>query len=97
MDVIVIDSVAYKLLKEELFQQFKKTLAEVKNEFLLKSNPENDWITIEEAKKIMPYKSKVKWKELRTSGKIKFTRFGRKIKYSKQSLMNFLNRNVVSL
>jgi len=97
MNVIVFDSVAYNSLLNELFARFKKTIKEAQAESLAKSLPEEDWISPEEAKKLLPYKSKAKWKELRVTGAVRFSKFGRKTRYSKKSILNFLNKNVIDL
>jgi hypothetical protein len=97
MNVIILDSDAYNQLLNELFGRFKKALKEAQTEALSKNNPEDDWISQEAAKKLLPYKSKAKWKELRISGSVIFSKFGRKIRYSKKSILNFLNQNVIKL
>ena len=51
MEVIIIDSKAFKKLKEDLFEEFKQVLIEAKKETLAQLAMESDWISTEEAKK----------------------------------------------
>ena len=97
MEVITIETEAYQALKREQIKMFKNALKEFCEENFAGNREEEDWLLPEQAKKIIPYTSKAKWKELRVSGKIKFTRFGRKIKYSKKSLLAFLHKNMITL
>jgi hypothetical protein len=95
MEVIVINSEAFELLKKEMFCLIKQAVAEVLNE---KKNAENsDWITIKEAQKLLPYKSKTTWQKFRDSGDIKFSKSknGRFILYSRKSIIEYLNKNKV--
>lgn len=64
----------------------------------IKSEIENDdWLSPESAKKLLGIKSKSKLQQLRDNGEILFSQHGRIIKYSKKSILNFLNRNVVNI
>lgn len=51
------------------------------------------WIDEKEAKQILGYHSKTKMQELRNSNSIVYSKFGRKIKYQRQSLIDFIERN----
>lgn len=59
----------------------------------LENNQGDPWITLAEAKKILGYESKKKWKELRDTGQIDFAQIGRPFKYYKPSLIKFLEKN----
>ena len=93
MNVIVLDTEAYKQLKTELFGFVKKAITEVLAE--RKAAENSDWIPIEEAMKILPYKSKTSWQKFRDTGIVKFTKAlkGRTIMYSRKSIMEYLNKN----
>lgn len=56
MEVIVIESEAFEQLKLEIMQYVKQALKELLEEKNLADN--TDWITIVEAMKLLPYKSK---------------------------------------
>ena len=91
MNVIVFEENAYYAILREV-------IVYVRNNLLLenqknKVEKEDDWIPLEEAKKILNVKSKTKMQQLRNSGEIVFTKYGRKIKYSRTSLNNFLNQH----
>lgn len=95
MNVIVLDSQAFEQLKLELKGYVKQALSE----FLLEKQlaESSDWITIDDAKKLLPYKSKSTWQNLRDTGVIEFSQFpnSRNILYSKKSILNYLNKNKV--
>ena len=93
MNVIVLDSEAFEQLKLEIKGYVKQALIEFMSE---KNSAENsEWISLSEAQKRLPFKSKTSWQKLRDTGTIKFTQFGRKIMYSKRSIMDYLNKNKI--
>ena len=51
MEVIIIDSKAFKKLKEDLFEEFKQVLIEAKKETLAQLAMESDWVNTAEAKR----------------------------------------------
>lgn len=95
MEVIVIESQAFEQLKLEIKQYVKQALKELLEEKNLANN--TDWITIEEAMKLIPYKSKTTWQRLRDTGAIEISQSpgSRTILYSKKSIQNYLNENRV--
>ena len=93
MEVIIIDSKAFKKLKEDLFEEFKQVLIEAKKETLAQLAMESDWIPTDEAKKLLGIKSKSKMQQLRDYGEIVFTKPGKIILYSKKSIITFLNKH----
>ena len=93
MEVIIIDSKAFKKLKEDLFEEFKQVLIEAKKETLAQLAMESDWISTEEAKKLLGIKSKSKMQQLRDYGEILFTKPGKIILYSKKSIITYLNKH----
>ena len=54
------------------------------------------WVTYKEAQELLPYRSKTKWQQLRDRGEIVFSQFGRKILYSRQSLIDYVKNNKIS-
>ena len=93
MEVIIIDSKAFKKLKEDLFEEFKQVLIEAKMETLAQLAMESDWIPTDEAKKLLGIKSKSKMQQLRDYGEIVFTKPGKIILYSKKSIITYLNKH----
>ena len=93
MEVIIIDSKAYKKLKEELFEEFKQVLIDAKKEALEQLAIESDWIPTQEAKKLLNVKSKTKMQQLRDYGEVEFTKPGKIILYSKKSIIQYLNKH----
>lgn len=93
MEVIVFDSQAFDALKREFKGLVKQALAELLDE--KKSREETDWIELSEAKKLLPFKSKTSWQKIRDNGEIKFTQFGRKILYSRNSIHEYLSKNKI--
>lgn len=67
---------------------FQKALEESETKREIK-----DWISEKEAATILPYKSKKKWAQLRETGNIRFMQIGRKICYSRKSILAFMDKN----
>ena len=68
-------------------------LIEAKKETLAQLAMESDWISTEEAKKLLGIKSKSKMQQLRDYGEIVFTKPGKIILYSKKSIITYLNKH----
>jgi len=96
MNVIVFESDAYYKLQQELIELVKKTVKEGKLQMDDKSISSSEWLTQVEAQKILPYRSKTKWQELRDKGELVFSQFGRKILYSKASLLDYIKKNKIN-
>jgi len=92
MEVIIFEKESYFRLQRELIRMFQKALEETE----AKKNLE-DWISETEASTILPYKSKKKWSQLRATGKIRFMQTGRKICYSRKSILQFMERNALKM
>ncbi len=90
MNVIILQSEAFEQLKIELKSYVKQAL----NEFMKqqKTVQESDWIPIEEARKLLPYKSKTTWQKLRDTGAIVFSQPEPSgiILYSRKSIQAYL-------
>ena len=86
MDVIVIDSEAYKMLLSEITKTVRDTVKEV-------AHPRSDWIGEKEAMVLLGVKSKTTLQNLRDSQEFKFSKHGRIIRYSRESILEFLERN----
>lgn len=95
MQVIILESEAFELLKAE----FKNYVKQALREFMLEKQvaESSDWIPIDEARKLLPYKAKSTWQNLRDTGTIVFTQSqnSRNILYSRKSILAYLNKNVV--
>ena len=86
MDVIVINSDAYKMLVAEIRKTVKETVKEV-------AYPKSDWIGEKEAMDLLGVKSKTTLQNLRDSQEFKFSKHGRIIRYSYESILEFLESN----
>lgn len=95
MEIIVFESQAFYKLQAEQLLLFKQALKEAKLEAIDAMSPDADWLTLAEAKKILPYNSKTKWQELRDTGSVVFSQFGRKILYSKKSIRTYIEKNKI--
>lgn len=95
MDVIVIDSGAFEQLKLEIKGAVKQALKDFLQEKQLSET--TDWIPIEEARKLLPYKAKSTWQILRDKGTIVFSQFqnSRNILYSRKSILEYIAKNKV--
>lgn len=87
MEVIIIEKEAFQQLLKEV------TLQVIKNceEHFKQSKAE--WIDAQEAKIILDIKSKSKLQQLRDNMQIEFSQFGKTIRYSRKSILDFLERN----
>lgn len=93
MKVILLDIETYKELLKEMQLFVEKGIVNAISKFNAESS--SDWITIHEAKELLPLKSKTSWQKLRDNGSIKYTQFGRKIMYSRSSINQYLSNHKV--
>ena len=75
--------------REEMRGELRKFSAELRSNSI-PADPA--WISLKEAKKILPYQSKKKWRELRNSNAIEFSSHGRSFLYNRQSLQQYIVR-----
>lgn len=87
MEVIVFESEAYWKMQTELLKKFRDALKDAQQE-------PDEWISKEEAHKLLGVKSKSKMQQLRDHMLIKFSKHGKTIKYSRSSIMEYLKKNV---
>jgi hypothetical protein len=89
MEIIIFEKSSYWRMQRELMSMFQDALKDANKK------SEDDWISTEEAKALLGVKSKSKMQELRDEDKIKFSKHGKKlIKYSRSSILKYLERNV---
>lgn len=79
----VVESFLRKLISEEVTRAINKSGTQ-------SVNNNDDWVSLDEAKKIIPMSSKRKWQELRDTGEIIFSKAGRSYLYSVSSLRCYL-------
>lgn len=89
VEVIVIEKESFYKLIDEL------TIRVIKNSE--KDFNDKEWLSELEAKTLLGIKSKGKLQQLRDELKIEFSRFGKIIRYSKSSILRFLEMNRISL
>jgi len=84
-----------EIITKEDLQEFKHELL---NDFkqIIGNNPteQNEWLSTKEAMKLLGIKGKTKLQQLRDGLDIKFSQHGKIIKYSRTSILTFLERNV---
>jgi hypothetical protein len=97
MDLIVFEKEAYYLMIKEVTLIVRRELKNQSSEENRKKAQENDWLGTSEAKILLGVRSKGKMQKLRDNGDIVFSRHGRKILYSKKSILDFLNENIKTL
>jgi hypothetical protein len=95
MNVIVFEDEAYYKMRSETRSMIKDVVKEALEE-LLRERTEIDWIDAEEAKELLGIKSKTVMQRLRSEGLIVFSEIGKIIKYSRKSIMEYLEKNKVS-
>ncbi|MBD3636318.1 MAG: helix-turn-helix domain-containing protein [Crocinitomicaceae bacterium] len=89
MEIIVFEKESFYRLIDEL------TVRIIKN--TEKHFKQAEWISEPEAKKLLGVKSRSKMQQLRDEIKIEFSQFGKIIRYSRSSIMKFLEQNRISL
>ena len=87
MKVIMFEEEAYYKMVEEI----KKAVKEATKQ----SNETKEWLSTEEAKNLLGFRSKSKLQQLRDNGDIIFSQHGRTIKYNHKSILAFLDRNTI--
>ena len=95
MELIIFESDAYYKMVAEQAKLFKEAVKEAKQESAKEARSGDDWLTLSEAQVLLPYRSRTKWQKLRDTGTIIFSQFGRKILYSRNSIMEFIKKNKV--
>ncbi len=94
MEVIVFEKEAYKALRKELLHEMYEIVKNAKEEALRNADPANDWISPQQAHLLLGIKSKTTMQELRDLEQITYSIAGRRIKYSKKSILAYLERNI---
>ena len=89
MKVIVFEENSFYQLVDELTIRI---ISEVEKRYT-----EKEWLNEIEAKELLGIKSRTKLQQLRDTLKIEFSQFGKTIRYSKSSILEFLERNRKSL
>ena len=85
------------ITKEDL-QQFKnELLSELKETIGTRQGEVKEWLDTKEAMELLGIKSKTTLQKLRDNFEIKFSQNGKIIKYFRQSIIDFLERNVPKL
>jgi len=97
MEIIVFEKEAYHKMQKEMIDLVIKTVSQKLPENDADGTSINDWVTETQAMKILPYRSKTKWQELRDRGEVVFSQFGRKILYNKASLLDLIKKNKIQM
>lgn len=90
MKVIVFEERAYYKMLDEM----KKVVKEATHEYKAEAQ-QKEWLSTEEAKNLLGFKSKSKLQKLRDNGDIIFSQHGRIIRYSRKSILAFLDNNII--
>jgi hypothetical protein len=85
MKIIVFEEEAYYKMLEEVKQVIKEATAPTPKE----------WLSPDEAKNLLGFRSKSKLQQLRDYKKIVFSQHERVIRYSRSSIIKFLEKNIV--
>lgn len=85
MEVIVMEKEAFLQLVDELTTRIIKNCE--------KHFKREEWIDADEAKTILDIKSKSKLQQLRDQMEIEFSQFGKTIRYSRTSILQFLEKH----
>ena len=97
MEVIVFEKEAYEAMRKEMLNEMYEIVKNAREEALRNADPSKDWISPAEAHALLGIKSKTKMQELRDLEEVKYSISGRIVKYSKKSLLEYLERHVPNL
>lgn len=89
MEIIVFEKESFYKLIDEL------TIIIIRNSE--KHFNKEEWVDESEAKFLLGIKSKSKLQQLRDNIKIEFSQFGKIIRYSRSSILRFLEQNRIGL
>ncbi len=89
MEIIVFEKESFYKLIDELTVRIIEQVERKYNQ--------EEWIGESEARKLLGIKSKAKLQQLRDSIKIEFSKFGKIIRYSRSSILRFLEEHRISL
>lgn len=89
MEIIVFEKESFYKLIDEL------TIRVLQN--AERFHRKEEWIGEQEAKGLLGIKSRAKLQQLRDDIKIEFSQFGKIIRYSRSSILRFLEQNRISL
>ena len=89
MKVIVFEERAYYKMLDEM----KKVVLDATKQS--KSDVEKEWLSADEAKNLLGLRSKSKLQQLRDNGDIIFSQHGRIIRYSRKSIIDFIENNII--
>jgi len=90
MKVIVFEERAYYKMLDEVKKVVKDATKESKQEA-----EQKEWLSTDEAKTLLGIKSKSKLQQLRDNGEIIFSQHGRVIRYSRKSILDFIENNII--
>jgi hypothetical protein len=91
MAKIEIDlSAEFDSFREEIREEFRKLASDLRKGSV---TGDAEWVSLHEAKLILGYQSKKKWKELRDTCQVDFAQVGRAFKYHRGSLIKLIEMN----
>ena len=82
------------LTKEDLLDFKRDLIDQVKEIINPNAGQQEEWLSKQEAKQLLGIKGDTKLQELRDNLSIKFSQHGRIIKYSRSSILEFLESNI---
>ncbi|UZO81362.1 hypothetical protein NBT05_02550 [Aquimarina sp. ERC-38] len=96
MEVIIIESEAFYKLMEEVMGTVYKTVREAKEEALNSKAVSKDYVGTMDALKLLGLKSKKRLYQLREDKLIDWYQHGRRVLYSKQSIIRYIEGQKVN-
>jgi hypothetical protein len=89
MEIIVFEKESFHKMIEELTTRIIQNVE--------RHYKQEEWIGEKEARNLLGIKSKTKLQQLRNDLKIEFSQFGKIIRYSRSSILRFLEENRMGL
>ena len=90
MELITFESEAYNKLRENLISEVRSSVKTTVLDFLHQKENLQQWISSDEAMKLLNIKSKTTLANLRKDDSITYSQYGGTIAYWKESIMNYI-------
>lgn len=95
MEVIILESKAYKALVSEIREAIRSEFINLREDLILHGTRKSDWISPAEAREMLGV-GKTKYCQMKSEGAFVFAQHGRKVKISRKSLEQFLRQHSIT-
>lgn len=90
MELITFESEAFDILQKNMLAEVRSTVKKTVLDFLEQKENLQQWISSDEAMKLLNIKSKTTLANLRKDNSITYSQYGGTMSYWKESIMNYI-------